>query len=88
MDSTQLTKVLQYIKLYFMKKEILAKRSPDVTLEEHSFSVCDMAIKLCEISKCNDDITALCGIAALFHDIGKCVDDFQNYIVNGAEKKI
>lgn len=66
--------------------EILAKTNPDVSLTKHSIDVCEKAIELCKASKCNERIIALAAMASLFHDIGKCIPDFQRYIRGGDKK--
>lgn len=69
-----------------MEKEILAKTNPNVSLFDHSFQVADKAHEMCEFVKCNEKITALSVCAALFHDIGKTIKDFQSYLKGGDKK--
>lgn len=65
---------------------IFAKSNPKTTLFEHSVQTFKHAVELCNEMGYNDTDTAICAIASLFHDIGKCTKDFQDYIVGKKEK--
>ena len=80
-----------------MKNKILAKYDKltgnKITLIEHSIKTAEVAKKLCEnfsnIKDNNNPFFDKCAvIAALFHDIGKATESFQNHLLKGSETKI
>ena len=60
-------------------KNILAK-SDNTTLIQHSFNVAKVAHEIVNNLTNDKDIIASTVIAALFHDIGKCVNGFQKHL--------
>lgn len=80
-----------------MKNNILAKYNKitgdKAMLIEHSIKTAEVAKKLCEnfsnIKVNNSPFFDKCAIiAALFHDIGKATELFQNHLLKGSETKI
>ena len=63
-------------------ENLLAKKNikGEETIIKHSLKTMEKACQLCHISNYDEKITSMCMIAALFHDLGKCISDFQFYI--------
>lgn len=62
-------------------KTILSK-SNNTTLIQHSFDVARVAYDIANNLTNDKNIISSVVIAALFHDIGKCVSDFQKHLIN------
>lgn len=55
---------------------------PGETIQEHSLLTYQNSIKLSELNGTDDNKRDLCALSALFHDIGKCVPQFQSHLIN------